>query len=147
MEILKMNVNEMIKLLNMCGAVKSVEIKPYSINQANAFTVTHLDFEKFVIQWMELEDQMDFQFVNADKIEESFNGLYNAFSDDHVYITPNGKFGVLEFDVHDREYFKELDSFQSYLDWAEKEKGEWLTSKVTNLEYRYCRYRKKVSVK
>ena len=32
-------------------------------------------------------------------------------------------------------------------DWAEKEKGEWLTSKVTNLEYRYCRYRKKVSVK
>ena len=70
-QVLKMNVNEMIKLLNMCGAVKSVEIKPYSINQANAFTVTHLDFEKFVIQWMELEDQMNFQFVNGDKIEEA----------------------------------------------------------------------------
>jgi len=97
--------------------------------------VTHLDFEKFVIQWMELEDQMDFQFVNADKIEESFNGLYNAFSDDHVYITPNGKFGVLEFDVHDREYFHELDSFQSYIEWTEKEKEEMISPICASCKY------------
>ena len=134
-QVLSMNVSKMIKLLNMCGAVKSVEIKPYSINQANAFTVTHLDFENFVIQWMELEDQMNFQFVNGDKIEESFNGLYNAFSDDHVYITPNGKFGVLEFDVHDREYFHELDSFQSYIEWTEKEKEEMISPICTSCKY------------
>jgi sulfatase maturation enzyme AslB (radical SAM superfamily) len=134
-KVLSMNVAEIINLLNMCGAVKSVEIKPYSINQANAFTVTHKDFENFVIEWLELEDQMDFQFVNGDKIEESYNGLYNAFSDDHVYITPNGKFGVLEFDVHDREYFKELDSFQSYLDWADKEKKEMVSPICASCKY------------
>ena len=134
-QVLSMNVSKMIKLLNMCGAVKSVEIKPYSINQANAFTVTHLDFENFVIQWMELEDQMNFQFVNGDKIEEAFNGLYNAFSDDHVYITPNGKFGVLEVDVHDREYFHELDSFQSYIEWTEKEKEEMISPICTSCKY------------
>jgi len=134
-KVINMNVAEMINLLNMCGAVKSVEIKPYSINQANAFTVTHKDFENFVIEWLELEDQMDFQFVNGDKIEESYNGLYNAFSDDHVYITPNGKFGVLEFDVHDREYFKELDSFQSYLEWADIEKEEMVSPICKSCKY------------
>jgi hypothetical protein len=47
---------------------------------------------------------------------------YNSFSDDHVYITPSGNFSVLEFDLNDNEYFLELDSFDKYLYWAEKEK-------------------------
>lgn len=32
-------------------------------------------------------------------------------------------------------------------DWIIKEKGEWLTSKVNNLEYRYCWYTKKLRFK
>ena len=121
-KVLKKDVMEMINMLNLCSSIKSVEIKPYSINQANAHTVTHKDFENFVIKWLELEEHMKFQFINWDRIEDSYNKKYNAFSDDHIYITPNGKFGVLEFDEADREYFLELDSWTDYIDWTKKEK-------------------------
>src|SRR5690606_3327439 len=50
-------------------------------------------------------------------------GEQNSFSDDHIYITPNGEFAVLEFDKNDNEYFMELSSFQDYLDWTMIEKN------------------------
>jgi sulfatase maturation enzyme AslB (radical SAM superfamily) len=123
-KVLEKNVDEMIMMLNLCSAVDSVEIKPYSINQANAHNVTHRDFEIFMQKWLESPIEKNFIFVNQDKIEASLAKTYNAFSDDHIYITPNGKFGVLEFDHDDKEFFLELDSWNDYLKWAEKEKNE-----------------------
>lgn len=121
-KVLEMNVDDMIRELNMIGSVESVEIKPYSINQANSYQVTHKDFEEFVKKWITSKVKKKFDFVNKMKLVESIDGYYNAFSDDHVYITPNGKFGVLEFDANDREFFLELDTFEEYTQWAEKEK-------------------------
>jgi sulfatase maturation enzyme AslB (radical SAM superfamily) len=120
--VLQKDVEEMIGLLNMCSAITSVEIKPYSINQANADNVTHKDYEDFVKKWLEAKTEKLFQFINEEKIQASLAKEYNAFSDDHIYITPNGKFGVLEFDGEDREYFLELDSWDDYLEWTRKEK-------------------------
>jgi ACT domain-containing protein len=121
-EVIRMDVEEMISTLNMCKSIESVEIKPYSINQANAYNVPHNEFELFVIKWLKAKTKKNFDFINKMKITESLEGYYNAFSDDHVYITPNGKFGVLEFDKDDKEFFLELDSFDEYLQWAENEK-------------------------
>ena len=90
-EVIEKDVEEMIAMLNMCSSVDSVEIKPYSINQANAHNVTHKQFEEFVVKWIEATTTKNFQFVNQDKIYASINKEYNAFSDDHIYITPNGK--------------------------------------------------------
>jgi len=120
-KVLDMNVDSMIQQLNLCSSIESVEIKPYSINQANAHNVTHKDFEQFVIKWLESPIKKNFKFINKQHINESLVGLRNAFSNDHVYITPNGKFGVLEFDKHDKEYFLELDSYKEYKQWAEQE--------------------------
>lgn len=120
--VIKMDVDEMINKLNICSSVDSVEIKPYSINQANSHSVTHKQFEEFVIKWLESSIPKKFDFINKIRIEESYKKLYNAFSDDHIYITPNGKFGVLEFDTDDKEYFLELDSYDDYLKWADNEK-------------------------
>jgi sulfatase maturation enzyme AslB (radical SAM superfamily) len=120
--VLEMNVDEMISLLNMCTSVESVEIKPYSINQANSYKVTHKDFENFVLKWIESPIKKKFNFINYKKIQYSYNRRYNAFSDNHIYITPNGKFGVLEFDHNDKEYFLELNSWEEYIRWTEKEK-------------------------
>ena len=64
----------------------------------------------------------NFTFVNADRISSSLNGTYSAYSDAHVYITPSGKFGVLEFDINDNEYFLEFNTFKEYLNWSNKEK-------------------------
>ena len=122
-KVLATDVNYMITMLNMCTSVTSVEIKPYSTNQANSHNVTHKDFEQFVMKWIDSPVDKRFRFINEDKINVCLDGEYNAFSDDHVYITPNGKFGVLEFDLNDREFFLELDSWNDYIMWTEKEKN------------------------
>lgn len=121
--VIAMDPDYMISMLNACSAVDSVEIKPYSVNQANQLRVSHKDFEDFIIKWIESPVAKKFQFINEDKISAALSGKYNAFSDDHVYITPSGKFGVLEFDLNDREYFLELESYDEYTAWAEREKA------------------------
>ena len=120
-KVLAMDVEFMIFTLNMVSNIKSVEIKPYSTNQANAFNVTHKDFEEFVKKWIDADTEKRFEFTNQQLIEDALDGKYSAFSDDHVYITPSGNFGVLEFDKNDREYFKELDSYWGYKQWAAEE--------------------------
>ena len=120
--VITMDVDEMVQNLNLINSIISVEIKPYSTNQANTFEITHKDYENFVIKWLESPIQKNFQFINYDNIVDSYNKKYNAWSDDHVYITPNGKFGVLEFDKNDNEYFLELPNYISYQMWAWTEK-------------------------
>ena len=120
-KVLEMDVEFMIFTLNMVSNVKSVEIKPYSINQANAYPVTHKDFEDFVIRFDEAKTEKNFDFQNIHNIYRSIDKEYNAFSSDHVYITPSGKFGVLEFDKDDKEYFKEYESYHGYKQWAKNE--------------------------
>lgn len=122
-KVLAMNVDYMINTLNLCSSIESVEIKPYSANQSNQHAVTHKHFEEFVIKWLESKVKKKFDFINKMKMWESFYGHYNAFSDDHIYITPNGKYAVLEFDNNDNEYFLELDTYEQYLEWTEKEKN------------------------
>ena len=118
-EVIKMDVPYMVQHLSMLSNIRSVEIKPYSTNQANAHNVTHKDFEDFVLKWLELD--LPFEFENEHRIKESLSGDYNAFSSDHVYINPNGNFSVLEFDGNDREFFHELTTFDQYLKWAQDE--------------------------
>jgi len=134
-EVIEKDVEEMIAMLNMCSSVDSVEIKPYSINQANAHNVTHKQFEEFVIKWIEAATPKNFQFVNQDKIYASINKEYNAFSDDHIYITPNGKYGVLEFDKNDKEYFLELDTWEDYIAWTQKEKADNVSDICKSCDY------------
>ena len=63
-KVLATDVEFMIFTLNMCSQVKSVEIKPYSTNQANAHPVTHRDFEEFVKKWIDSTTEKKFQFIN-----------------------------------------------------------------------------------
>lgn len=120
--VISLNVDEMIQRLNLIKSITSVEIKPYSINQANTLDLSHSDYENFVIKWLESPIQKNFEFINLYNIEDSYNKHYNAFSDDHVYITPNGKYGVLDFDKDDKEYFLELANWSNYQQWAYQEK-------------------------
>ena len=121
-KVLRMNVDELIMSMNMCSSVRSLEIKPYSKNQANQHEVSHKDYEVFVKKWIESSVKKNFEFINEYYIQDVLDGSRNAFSDDHIYITPNGKFAVLEFDLNDNEYFLELDSWDDYLKWTQKEK-------------------------
>jgi sulfatase maturation enzyme AslB (radical SAM superfamily) len=133
--VLAMDVDELILSLNICNSVESVEIKPYSTNQSNQHRVTHKDYEEFVAKWISSPIPKNFDFVNEYYLSTVLDGTRNAFSDDHIYITPNGKFAVLEFDLNDNEYFLELDTFEDYLKWTEKEKSSNLSDICKSCDY------------
>lgn len=111
-----------VETMNMLGKLKGCEIKPYSSNQANDQPVSYKEFEDFVWAVMNHPNR-NFYFENATQVEEAALGIRNAFSDDHVYITPSGKFAVLEFDENDREFFLELDDLTAYQKWCVVEKS------------------------
>jgi sulfatase maturation enzyme AslB (radical SAM superfamily) len=121
-KLLQMNVDEMIAMLNRIGNLRSVEIKPYSQNQSNQLDVRYSAYEDFVKKWITSDVRKKFIFVNQDLILDVLDGNRNAYSDNHIYITPDGHFAVLEFDKNDREYFLELKSIQEYFNWANTEK-------------------------
>ncbi|MBX3041797.1 MAG: radical SAM protein [Bdellovibrionaceae bacterium] len=119
--VLEQSAEELIEVLNSLSQLVSVEIKPYSVNQANQDLVSHLDYERYILRWMELRSKMRFHFVNAEKISRSLAGKYNAFSNDHLYITPQGHFAVLDFDSQDREYFRVIQDLTEFQKWCIEE--------------------------
>lgn len=112
------NVDDMIDQLNAIPAVKSVELKPYSTNQANQHSCTHADFEQFVRRWITSPITKRFTLTNEQQLRAVFYGQRNSFSNDHLYITPQGTLAVLEFDLNDNEFFKPLTSYEQYVDWT-----------------------------
>lgn len=125
------NVSEMIETLNLLENLQSVEIKPYSSNQSNQDTVYYTQFEELVKSFLQYQNKK-FQFVNKDLLQTVLDKSRNAFSDDHVYITPTGKYGVLEFDLNDNEFFLEYDSLDKYFAWCEREKHRVNQNKYCN---------------
>lgn len=121
-KLMAKDVEQMIVTFNGIQNIKTVEIKPYSSNQANQFTTNDEDFETFVKKWIDSKTTKRFELINQREIESSLAKTRNAFSDDHIYITPSGKFAVLEFDDKNHEFFLELDDFDAYLKWQEIEK-------------------------
>jgi molybdenum cofactor biosynthesis enzyme MoaA len=121
-KFLEIDVGYMISVLNGLQSVQAVEIKPYSTNQYNQQAVSFKDYESLVQKFITHPIQLRPQFVNELYIQDSLAGTRNAFSDNHIYITPSGKFGVLEFDKNDDEFFLELDSYEDYLRWVQIEK-------------------------
>lgn len=128
-QIVKMDPQMLVDQINLLGNCKAWEIKPYSRNQANQLEVTDREFEEFVKKIIEIPGK-NFEFLNETKLRTIKFRDYNAFSDNHVYITPRGNFGVLEFDENDREFFLELKTMTDYVNWTMKEKTIVLSNEV-----------------
>jgi len=112
---------EIAQVLNSISTVGSLEIKPYSQNRFNSFSMDWTIFEQWIKQWLELD--LNFSLINRIILEECITKKYNAFSDNHLYIMPNGDMNVLDFDLNDREYFLKMNSIDEFRQWAEKEKN------------------------
>jgi len=119
--LIKQDIDYMINMFNTLGNLISVEIKPYSVNQANQLQVSYTEYEEFVKKWIENKNKK-FQLNNIHLLNSVVDGSRNSFSDDHVYITPSGNYGVLEFDLNENEFFKEYKTFEEYLQWCNLEK-------------------------
>jgi sulfatase maturation enzyme AslB (radical SAM superfamily) len=120
-ELIKKDVNQMVDMFNSLNNLVSVEIKPYSSNQANQLDINFTQFEEFVKTWIINRDKK-FSLTNESLLQSVIGKERNSFSDDHVYITPSGKYGVLEFDLNDNEFFLEYETLDEYFEWCKKEK-------------------------
>lgn len=137
--LLKLDQNEVsviIKLLNAIPMLKTFEIKPYSRSLYNAQKNDFEAFERWVQYWINLRHEMGFQFVNIDKIVEAHESLSSSWSDDHLYIKPNGSLAVLDFDQDGKEYFGELRNFEAYEAWCQNEKQKFKQDKICG----QCKY-------
>ena len=121
-KLLAKDVDEMISCFNIISNLECVEVKPYSENQANQLDVNFDDFEEFIKRWIKSPIKKRFSFINEKKIINSLKKKTNAYSDDHIYLTPSGSFAVLEFDKNDKEFFLNLNSMSEYEAWSTKEK-------------------------
>lgn len=126
-EILKTDPAVFIEQLNLLSNCHHWEIKPYSPNQANQLQVDYTDYEAFVQKVIDYPNKK-FEFLNEAALKMAMHGDANPYSDDHIYITPNGKFGVLEFDKNDNEYFLELNSFHDYIEWTLMERAKGMSN-------------------
>jgi sulfatase maturation enzyme AslB (radical SAM superfamily) len=137
-KLLEWHGRDIIFMLDGLRGLRSVEIKPYSANQANKQPVTYKDYENFLIELISIYRTASREYVlqNIPLLESVLKAERSAFSDDHIYITPNAKFAVLEFDKNDREYFLELDDFDSYIRWTQTEKTDaYLNGYCSSCEY------------
>lgn len=133
--LIKQDVDYMINMFNTLSNLISVEIKPYSSNQANQLQVSYTDYEEFVKKWIENKNRK-FQLNNTHLLDAVLDGSRSSFSDDHVYITPSGNYSVLEFDLNENEFFKEYKTFDEYLEWCELEKSRVSKNKFcSNCDY------------
>ena len=126
-DLCKIAPKEIATVLNSISTVKSLEIKPYSTNQFNQHTMDWTVFEEWIKIWLALD--LNFEFVNRSLLERSVKKLYNAYSDNHLYIGPDGSFSVLDFDLNDREYFRSMQNLEEYQSWIRAERQMVQTNK------------------
>jgi hypothetical protein len=111
---------EIAQVLNSIRTVGSLEIKPYSTNQFNQHGMDWMVFEEWIKVWLSLD--LNFELVNRNILENSISGVYNAYSDNHLYIGPDGEFSVLDFDLNDKEYFRHIRDMDDFKKWTIAEK-------------------------
>lgn len=102
---------------NLPDSCVSVELKPYSVSRHNENVNT---YDKFIEDTKYLIANSKKQVVNKNRIMDSLSFTYNAFSDNHCYITPNAKVASLVFNKNIEE-FLEYNSFEEFrLRYSEK---------------------------
>lgn len=134
-KVIDNSVRYMINMLNTLSNCIAVEIKPFSSTTHREQFVGDREYEEFIKKWIDHPVPKNWLFINQEKIEECLDGKYNAFSDDHVYITPSGRFAVLDFDLLGNESFTELNSFLEYIEWTKKEKTRGVSDICKECKY------------
>jgi MoaA/NifB/PqqE/SkfB family radical SAM enzyme len=114
------DIKSISEMVSETKSIRTLEIKPYSSNQSNDFGISFLEFEGVVKSWMKFSG--DYLFVNEENLAGVFAGTSNSFSDNHLYISPEGDLEVLDFDDDNREYFRKVDSVSDYWAWTNNEK-------------------------
>ena len=105
--------------------IDSWELKPFSVSKFNSSFKE--DFSKFEIFVKTVIDKAPpFEIIN----EINMNNVSSSFSDDHIYIMPDSKMYVLDFDENFQEYFKNVSTIEDFYLWTKKEFDEYTNNKT-----------------
>lgn len=121
-KVMSLEMGYIMGILSVLKRLNTWEIKPYSSNQYNDLGVSYTQHEDFVLRALRACKEEGIHLTNRDLLEGVLSGAGHAFSDDHLYITPEGRYAVLEFDKNDKEYFLNLNNVSDYIAWSEQEK-------------------------
>lgn len=128
--LMEKNVDDMILQLNMATNIRSVDIKSYSSSQHNDFQLPWKDYESFLQRWISSPIPKNFECVVERNLMQCFSGERSSWNDDHVFINPDGKLTLIEYDEQDRELFRELDGIEDFAKYASREKERVLTNPI-----------------
>lgn len=114
-----------LNALEQLPRLSSWEIKPYNQNQSNHHSCSHTDFERLIQEYILAYRKRSphFELINIKLLEMCLRKEKSSWSDQHLYLTPDNHWSVLEFDKEGREYFKMMPSLDAYVEWAEAEKA------------------------
>lgn len=107
---------DIISTLNKLN-IKSWKILPYHQNLFTSIKFKGYDFfEKIIKQYLKLSNCMQFSFLNKLQLENVIND--NNFPINTIYITPNNKYGLINFDKNnniDLIEYEDLDELEKNL--------------------------------
>jgi sulfatase maturation enzyme AslB (radical SAM superfamily) len=120
-DLMREGVLSLIQTLNEIRHLASVEIKPYSQSVHTKKKTNFVKFENWIQQWIDLRHEMNFDFINLSKITDCLKKDTSSWSDDHLYLTPDGQFAVLDFTPDGEEKFVVVDGVDGYEEWCMSE--------------------------
>lgn len=104
--------------------VDSWELKPFSVSKFNSQFKEDFDAFEIFVKTV-IEKKPPFEIIN----EHNIINTKSSFSDDHLYILPNSKMYVLDFNEQHHEYFSEVSNIQEFYLWTQKEYEMFINNK------------------
>ena len=119
-ELIKVDPKVIADTFNSIPNIQSLEIKPYSTNQANMHPMNFKRYEEWIKKWIALD--LNFNLQNINLLNKCISKEYIAYSENHLYIDPYGNYNVLDFDLNDNEYFRQIKDLNEYQRWCARER-------------------------
>jgi len=107
--ILSKDHREIINSINQFPAVHSFEIKPYLPNEFNHQKISHTKYESFIKKMIQDRDLLKVPFYNEQILQRAFLPKEEGST---VFITPDAKWGEIDFLPSGAEYMKEFDTLE-----------------------------------
>lgn len=111
----------------------SVEVKPYSNSKFNQGFGSIAAATELIRRLRGITDK---EIRNITAARSAIAGERDAYSKDHLFVTPDGQLSVLDFDENDCEFFRILEDVTAFIEW-QKEERRYVAK---NEACKHCRY-------
>ena len=96
---------------------------------------------KLLHEYFSNREDYNFRIDNIDDLNNVINGNYNVYTDEAIFINPNGQLGFIdykEFDGNIVEYLKTFDNLSDIADFLDQERKLYEQSCKDCIRYNHC---------